>query len=175
MTFEFKILDSIQELHTPILTGIMRIASKLGDMGFVWILLAVILLLFPKTRKAGVLVTAALILDVITCNVILKPLIARTRPYDVNTAIELLIAAPKDFSFPSGHTAASFASVSALWFAGKKKLWVPALVLAVLIACSRMYFYVHYPTDVLCGALLGTGCGYMAYKLLEKRLAKQAS
>lgn len=166
MAFEFEILNFFQELHTPVLTWIMRAASRLGDAGFIWILLAVILLLIPKTRKIGMLVSVALILDVITCNLILKPLVARTRPYDVNTAIELLIAAPKDFSFPSGHTAASFAAVSALWFAKEKKFWIPALVLAVLIAFSRMYFYVHYPTDVLGGALLGILCGWMADKLL---------
>jgi len=166
MAFEFEILNFFQELHTPVLTWIMRAASRLGDVGFIWILLAVILLLIPKTRKIGMLVSVALILDVITCNLILKPLVARTRPYDVNTAIELLIAAPKDFSFPSGHTAASFAAVSALWFAKEKKFWIPALVLAVLIAFSRMYFYVHYPTDVLGGALLGILCGWMADKLL---------
>lgn len=166
MAFEFEILNFFQELHTPVLTWIMRAASRLGDAGFIWILLAVILLLIPKTRKIGMLVSVALILDVITCNLILKPLVARTRPYDVNTAIELLIAAPKDFSFPSGHTAASFAAVSALWFTKEKKFWIPALVLAVLIAFSRMYFYVHYPTDVLGGALLGIFCGWMADKLL---------
>lgn len=123
-----------------------------------------------KDTQAGDLVTIALALDVLTCNVILKPLIARTRPYDINTAIDLLIAAPKDFSFPSGHTASSFAAAAALWFGGKKKLAVPALALAVLIAFSRMYFYVHYPTDVLCGAILGMLCGYMAYKLLGNRM-----
>lgn len=167
MPFEFEILDFFQTLHTPIRTKIMKIASGLGDAGMIWILLTVILLLIPRTRKAGVLVAGALILDVITCNLILKPTIARVRPYDVNTAIELLIRAPRDFSFPSGHTAASFAFVAALWFAGEKKLWIPAFILAVFIAISRMYFYVHYPTDVLGGALLGIACGYVSYKALQ--------
>lgn len=174
MAFEFEILDFFQQIHTPVLTAIMKAASKLGDMGLVWIVLAAILLMIPKTRKLGILVTIALALDVLTCNVILKPLVARTRPYDINTAIDLLIAAPKDFSFPSGHTASSFAAAAAVWFGGKKKLAVPALVLAVLIAFSRMYFYVHYPTDVLCGAILGMLCGYMAYKLLGNRMGLEA-
>lgn len=126
--------------------------------------------MIPKTRKVGILVSVALLLDVLTCNVILKPLIARTRPYDVNTAVELLIRAPRDYSFPSGHTAASFAAAAALWFADKKKLAIPALVLAVLIAFSRMYFYVHYPTDVLGGAILGMVCGWLSYKLLSKKM-----
>lgn len=175
MAFEFEILDWFQQLHTPILTWIMKLASRLGDAGFIWVLLAVILLFVPRTRKVGVMVTVALILDMITCNMILKPLVARTRPYDVNTAIELLIRAPKDFSFPSGHTAASFAAVSALGFAKEEKLWIPSLVLAVLIGISRMYFYVHYPTDVLAGMLLGILCGWAAAKVvsyLKKRKEK---
>lgn len=173
MTFEFEILDWFQQLHTPVLTRIMKFASRLGDAGFIWILLGVILLLIPKTRKVGALVTVALILDVVTCNMLLKPLVARTRPYDVNTSIELLVRAPKDFSFPSGHTAASFAAFAALWFAKEKKLWVPALVLAVLIAISRMYFYVHYPTDVLAGVLLGIFCGWAAAKIVSCREKKK--
>lgn len=170
MPFEFEFLDFIQTMHTPLITKIMKAASKLGDAGFIWILLAAVLLTIPKTRKVGILVSVALLLDVLTCNVILKPLIARTRPYDVNTAVELLIRAPRDYSFPSGHTAASFAAAAALWFADKKKLAIPALVLAVLIAFSRMYFYVHYPTDVLGGAILGMVCGWLSCKLLGLKM-----
>lgn len=170
MLFEFEFLDFLQTMHTPLITKIMKAASKLGDAGFIWILLAAVLLMIPKTRKVGILVSVALLLDVLTCNVILKPLIARTRPYDVNTAVELLIRAPRDYSFPSGHTAASFAAAAALWFADKKKLAIPALVLAVLIAFSRMYFYVHYPTDVLGGAILGMVCGWLSYKLLSQKM-----
>lgn len=170
MAFEFEFLDFLQTMHTPLITKIMKAASKLGDAGFIWILLAGVLLMIPKTRKVGILVSVALLLDVLTCNVILKPLIARTRPYDVNTAVELLIRAPRDYSFPSGHTAASFAAAAALWFADKKKLAIPALVLAVLIAFSRMYFYVHYPTDVLGGAILGMVCGWLSCKLLGQKM-----
>lgn len=170
MAFEFEFLDFLQTMHTPLITKIMKAASKLGDAGFIWILLTGVLLMIPKTRKVGILVSVALLLDVLTCNVILKPLIARTRPYDVNTAVELLIRAPRDYSFPSGHTAASFAAAAALWFADKKKIAIPALVLAVLIAFSRMYFYVHYPTDVLGGAILGMVCGWLSYKLLSQKM-----
>lgn len=170
MPFEFEFLDFLQTMHTPLITKIMKAASKLGDAGFIWILLTGVLLMIPKTRKVGILVSVALLLDVLTCNVILKPLIARTRPYDVNTAVELLIRAPRDYSFPSGHTAASFAAAAALWFADKKKLAIPALVLAVLIAFSRMYFYVHYPTDVLGGAILGMVCGWLSYKLQSQKM-----
>ena len=137
---EIQILNWLQSLHTPILDKIMQLITHLGDMGIIWIILTIVMLLIPKTRKSGVIMAVALIVDVILCNVILKNLIARVRPYDVNTAVQVLVAKPKDFSFPSGHTAASFASVTALYLAGEKKLWKIALVLAVLIAFSRLYF-----------------------------------
>ena len=155
MGIEIQFLDWLQTLHSPIVDKIMLGITRLGDAGIFWIVLAVILLLLPKTRKSGLIVAVALCIDVIVCNGILKNLFARTRPFDVNEAVQLLITAPKDFSFPSGHTAASFAAVAALYFAGEKKLWKVSLVLAVLIAFSRMYLYVHYPTDILGGVLVG--------------------
>lgn len=107
------------------------------------------------------------------CNVILKPLVARIRPYDVNTAVQLLVSKPVDYSFPTGHTAASFASVVALFMAGERKLWKTALVLAVLIAFSRLYLYVHYPTDVLGGLILGLIAGYLGSRLILWLMAKR--
>ena len=152
---EIQILNWLQSLHTPILDKIMQLITHLGDMGIIWIILTIVMILIPKTRKSGVIMATALIVDVILCNVILKNLIARVRPYDVNTAVQVLVAKPKDFSFPSGHTAASFASVTALYLAGEKKLWKGACVLAVLIAFSRLYLFVHFPSDVLFGLLSG--------------------
>ena len=90
---------------------------------------------------------------------------ARIRPFDVNTAIQLIIAKPQDYSFPSGHTAASVTSVVALYLAGEKRLWKIALILTCFIAFSRMYLYVHYPTDVLGGAVVGVISGYIGYKV----------
>ena len=116
---------------------------------------------------------AALIMDLLICNVAVKNLVARTRPYDVNTSVQLLVAKLHDYSFPSGHTAASFASVTALYLAGEKKLWKPALVLAVLIAFSRLYLYVHYPTDVLGGLILGLIAGYLGSRLILWLMAKR--
>lgn len=111
----------------------------------------------------------ALVFDVILCNGILKNAVARTRPFDVNTGISLLVKKPTDYSFPSGHTAASFAAVTVLFFA-KEKYRYPALVLAVLIAFSRLYLYVHYPTDILGGILVGILCGVIAYLITKKKL-----
>ena len=135
MGIELQFLNLIQEIRTTFLDVFMSNVTKLGNVGFIWILLTIILLVIPKTRKSGVILAAALIVDLILCNVILKPLVARIRPFDVNTAIQLIIA------------------------------WKAALVLACLIAFSRMYLYVHYPTDVLGGAVVGVISGYIGYKV----------
>lgn len=165
---ELRFLDFLQTIHTPLLDKILAFITSLGNAGIVWIVLAVVLLILPKTRKTGIIVAAALLMDLILCNLILKNLVARVRPYDVNTAIAILIKKPLDFSFPSGHTAASFAAMTALFLAKMKKAWIAALVLAVLIAFSRLYFYVHYPTDVLGGAIVGILSGIIGYAIVEK-------
>jgi len=164
LSFDFTILNFIYDhCRNGLLDILMPIITKLGSGGMIWIALAVILLISRKYRIAGAAMLLALALDVVVCNIILKPLVARIRPCDVNTAVQLLIARPTDYSFPSGHTAASFAATFALYFS-HKKLWIPALVLAVLIAFSRLYLYVHYPTDVLAGAMIGIIIGYLGFR-----------
>lgn len=165
---ELRFLDFLQTIHTPLLDKILAFITSLGNVGIIWIVLAVVLLILPKTRKTGIIVAAALLMDLVLCNLILKNLVARMRPYDVNTAIAILIKKPLDFSFPSGHTAASFAAMTALFLAKMKKAWIAALILAVLIAFSRLYFYVHYPTDVLGGAVVGILSGIIGYAIVEK-------
>ena len=162
MVFELQFLDWLQTLQTPILNEIMKAVTHLGDAGALWIILAAVLLAFPKTRKSGAIVAAALIVDLVLCNGILKNIFARTRP------ISLLITAPKDFSFPSGHTAASFTAVAALYFAGEKKLWKISCAVAVLIAFSRMYLYVHYPTDILGGIIVGIVSGLVGAYIIKR-------
>lgn len=160
-SFEFALLDWIQgNLRNPVMDLLMPAVTTLGNGGLIWIALAGILLLIPRYWKAGVAVLAGLALEVICCNLVLKPLIVRVRPCDVNTAVQLLVARPDDFSFPSGHTGASFAAVTALYADGNR-LWIPALLLAALISFSRLYLYVHYPTDVLAGILLGAAAGWL--------------
>ena len=167
LSFEFAVLDRIQaDLKGPVMDLLMPAVSALGSGGLVWLLLAGLLLLLPKHRRLGAAVLAGLALEVVCCNLVLKPLVARIRPCDVNTAVQLLIARPDDFSFPSGHTGASFAAVSAL-FAGRSRLWIPAAVLAGRIAFSRLYLYVHYPSDVLPGAALGAMAGHLGTKLAQ--------
>ena len=165
---ELQVLDALQTIHNPVLDTLMCAITRLGDAGIFWILLCMVLLILPKTRRSGVILMAALLVDLVICNGILKPLVHRIRPFDVKTGIELLVKRPIDFSFPSGHTAASFASVMALYLAGEKKLWISSLGLAVLIAFSRLYLYVHYPTDVLGGVVIGVMAGALGYWLVKK-------
>lgn len=171
--FDLPILDWIAEnLWNPFLDAVMPYVTLLGDAGIFWIACAVALLCFPKHRKTGLAMGAALIIGLLICNVTLKPLVARIRPYDYKLAhfgqeIQLLVSKQHDFSFPSGHTIASFEAATVLMIRNKK-LGVPALVLAVLIAFSRLYLYVHYPTDVLVSVVLGIGIAFLGNFLVEK-------
>lgn len=167
MKFDFYILDFIQDhLSNSFFDFLMPALTSLGNNGTIWIILAIILLIIPKTRKTGAVMAVSLIIEALICNIILKPLVARERPF-ANKDIELLIPKPKDYSFPSGHTGASFASVGALFFSGSE-IWIPSFILALLIAFSRLYLYVHYPTDVLAGILLGILSGYAGYIIVKK-------
>lgn len=156
---DFTVLDWVQaHLRCGFLDTVMPIVTALGELGAVWILLCLLLLIRRDTRRAGVAMAIALALDVLFCNVILKNLIARPRPFALRPEVPLLIRPPAGFSFPSGHAAASFAGAGAMLFTKQRGRWI-ALVLAAAIALSRIYLYVHYPSDVVCGALLGLLCG----------------
>ncbi|MGP1486284.1 MAG: phosphatase PAP2 family protein [Peptostreptococcus stomatis] len=169
MNFDMAILDLIQSnIRTGFMDAIMPFITQLGDAGLIWIILSIGLIIPKKTRKIGFVMIIALILNGIICNIILKPMLARIRPFDVNTAIKLLINKPRDFSFPSGHTSASFTAASVLFFR-KSKLFVPSLVLAFLISFSRLYLYVHYPSDVLAGLVLGVLCGYIGHRAVASK------
>ena len=169
MNFDMAILDVIQSnIRTSFMDAIMHFITQLGDAGLIWIILSIGLIIPKKTRKIGFVMIIALILNGIICNIILKPMLARIRPFDVNTAIKLLINKPRDFSFPSGHTSASFMAASVLFFR-KSKLFVPSLVLAFLISFSRLYLYVHYPSDVLAGLVLGVLCGYIGHRAVASK------
>ena len=163
MGIELQFLNLIQEIRTTFLDVFMSNVTKLGNVGFIWILLTIILLVIPKTRKSGVILAAALIVDLILCNVILKPLVARIRPFDVNTAIQLIIAKPQDYSFPSGHSMLSMAFYGYLiyliykYVENKYIKWSLICLLSclvILIGTSRIYLGVHYTSDVLGGFLI---------------------
>ena len=160
VSFDLPILDWIQaNLQSSFMDSFMPIITLLGDAGIFWIAWAVLLLLFPKTRKTGLGMGFALIMGLLICNLFLKPLIARPRPYafqetEFGVMIKLLIERQHDFAFPSGHTIASFEAATVL-LKNSKKMGIPAMILAVIIAFSRLYLYVHYPTDVLFSVFAG--------------------
>ncbi|MCI9608785.1 MAG: phosphatase PAP2 family protein [Oscillibacter sp.] len=171
MELELAILDWIQlHLRCGFLDWLMPFVSGLSNHGEVWILFAALLLLIR--RAYGLSAAGALALDLIACNMILKPLIGRIRPFAFRPELPLLVSPPGDASFPSGHTAAAFAVVFALKTAGSS-LWRPALVLAAVTAFSRLYLYVHWPTDVLGGILLGAAVGWAGAKLAGEFLKKR--
>ena len=171
--FDLPILDWIMaNLWCPFLDAVMPVITVLGDAGIFWIALAAVFLLIPKHRKMGLSMGVALIMGVVICNMILKPVVGRIRPYDYQLeffqkTIPLLIERQHDFSFPSGHTIASFEAAVAMLICNKK-LGIPAMILAVLIAFSRMYLYVHYPTDVIASVILGTGLAFLGVFLVNK-------
>ena len=172
-TLELEILNWIQShLRCGILDAAMPAVSWICNHGEVWILLAAVLLAIPKTRKAGACLACGLAVDLLLCNLWLKPWIGRVRPFAVNPDVKLLIAPPMDASFPSGHTASSFAAVFALLTA-RSPLWKPSLALAIGIAFSRLYLYAHWPTDILGGILVGALAGWLGAKLVQRVTEKR--
>lgn len=165
------VLFGVEALHCPALNWLMGLFTTLGEKGIVWIALGLALLCFKKTRRAGIAVLLALILGALMCNVTLKPLIARPRPFAAYPDIVLMIKQPGEFSFPSGHTVSSFAAAVAVLL-HDRRIGIPTAVLAVLVAFSRLYFQVHYLTDVLAGILIGALAGVIAW-LLVKLAAKK--
>lgn len=169
---EFEILYAINNFHNPILDKIMVAITILGDSGLIWIASAVCMLFIKKTRKCGVLMLVSMGIGLILGNGILKNLIARERPCWIDSSIALLIPTPHDFSFPSGHTLASFEATVMIYLHNKK--WGKiSVVLATLIAFSRMYLFVHFPTDIICGAILGTIISILVHNAYEKIKSKR--
>lgn len=164
---EFDILYTIDNLHNPVLDKIMVAITSLGNAGLIWIAIAVFLLFIKKTRKCGVLMLISMILGLIIGNGFLKNIIARDRPCWIDTSIPLLIPNPHDYSFPSGHTLASF-EAAVMIFLHNKKWGAISLMLALVIAFSRMYLFVHFPTDILGGMILGTVISLVVYYSYEK-------
>lgn len=166
---ELQILDWIQNMRSPILDKAMVCITSLGNLGAIWVLTAAVLLLRKKSRMHGVLLFIALGVSLIVGNFGIKPLVARMRPFELTGFSGLLIPPPRDCSFPSAHTMTAFASAAVL-FSMNRKMGIAAAGLAVLIAFSRLYLYVHFPTDILAGAVLGIGAGWVATHLIAPRM-----
>ncbi|WAW15740.1 phosphatase PAP2 family protein [Peptostreptococcus equinus] len=177
------ILNFIQEnLRTQFGDFIFPIITYMGSAGIVWILFALYKFFIIKDKKEAISMIISLLLVLIICLLIIKPSIARPRPFMENTQVRLLIKPPQDFSFPSGHTASSFAVVTVMYIF-KDKLRHIAMILAALISYSRLYLYVHYPSDVFFGLIFGVVFGFLAvlihyffsnrFKLVDKQKSKR--
>lgn len=168
---DVNILYFIQDnLRTPFLNEFMTHFTSLGNGGLIWITLTLLMLIYPKTRKVGACSAISIILCFLTVNLGIKNIVARTRPYDTYELVRCLIKPAVDYSFPSGHSAIAFATVVPIYFQLGKKWGIPALLAALLMAASRLYVCVHYPSDVICGMIFGSICAVVACKIIYPRL-----
>ena len=144
---------------------VMPYVTLIGEAGVFWILCALIMICFRATRKAGFVCALSMLIDFILCNVLIKNIVDRVRPDQLlwNAA---LIFLPSDASFPSGHTAISFAAAAAI-FTQNKKIGIFALIIAALVGFSRLYLCVHWLSDVIFGALLGSICAVTAHFMIK--------
>lgn len=169
------VVDFMVGIQNSFLSFIFNFFTIISEKGLVWIALGIVLVAFKKTRKIGICYAISLAVAFSLSELVIKDLVCRERPFIQNEALKLLISAPDGYSFPSSHSASSFASAVAL-FMHNKKYGTIALVGAFLIAFSRLYFTVHYFTDVFCGILLGTAVAvtvYLIFRKIENR-TKQA-
>ncbi|WP_297520712.1 phosphatase PAP2 family protein [uncultured Clostridium sp.] len=169
--FDASSMYAIQELHNPILNFIMIFFTKIGDLGAIWLLIGFIFFFFKKLRKVGILIYLSQLLNIIVIT-ILKDLIQRPRPFLTLTNLHPLISLPTSYSFPSGHASSAFAG--ALIIAYMLKKWaIPAYITAILIAFSRVYVGVHYPSDIIIGSILGTISSVIIIVFYKKFLSKK--
>lgn len=194
MSWDAGFLLYIQEyIRSDFLNPIMKVLTHSGDKGILLIVLILAFLIIPRTRAIGIMSTISIVIEALLNNVLLKNLIARTRPYDEIEGLINLVGRQSDYSFPSGHTGAAFAVAGAMLVValfglpmiektGEFKREDPSLTFklvsvilimyATLLAFSRMYVGVHYPTDVLCGLLLGLGTSAVAYLIYQVAIKK---
>lgn len=178
---ELELLHALQGLHSDILDEVVLFITSLGNSGILWIITGLLLLLVPAVGKEskehlhsrrimGVNVLLSLILGLIFGNILLKNIVKRPRPFQVDTSVVPLIT-PGEYSFPSGHTTSSFAAACSIYL-HNKKAGIAAFAMAAVIAFTRLYLFVHYPTDILGGIVLGILCANGAnwlLKLFQKR------
>lgn len=163
-----RILLFLQErIRNPVLTPILTGITMLGNAGAIWIGITIVLCIFKKTRRIGIICVCSIVISFLINNLILKNLVGRIRPYEVITGLQLLVAKPIDASFPSGHTSSSFSVAWVLLRNMPKRYGILFVVLAAVIGFSRLYLGVHYPTDVLIGMISGSGCAYLAEFLIK--------
>lgn len=172
MAFDWGILHWIQNtIACPFLDAVVPKLTMLGNAGIIWILAGLALLCSKKYRRQGALVLMGLLAGLLVGNIVLKNLVARPRPCWLDPSVRLLIVSPTDYSFPSGHTLSSTIAATILTKTDRR-FGYAAIPLAVLIALSRLYLYVHFPSDVLIAALLGLLIGELTFRYGGRLLDK---
>ncbi len=195
--FDGNLLIGIQHaLNADWLTPIMKLITYMGEAGIFWIILCLVLIIFRKTRRLGIICSLSLLFTFIICNLILKPTVDRVRPWVTFQMVNAMLPPPGDASFPSGHSANSMGPAWALFLAtmpvktgagrsydgvrclGWKgegasprmmhRIGIAAVVLAILIGISRLYLGMHYPSDVVCGLLIGMIVATVVYGVILK-------
>ena len=154
-----RVLEKIGKIHKPVLNKIMIVASRSANIGFIWWMVCIPFLVHPDWRLTGLNFALALAIAHLMGEIIIKHIVKRVRPCHNLGDDEQLIARPRFYSFPSGHTTASFAVVGVALLRCRLITFLPILVLAILIGFSRIYLRVHYLTDVIAGMILGLCCG----------------
>lgn len=177
MAWEFEFLDFIrQHFSNSFADKFMVFVTHCGDKGYIWIAAALIMCASRKYRRCGITLLFGLLAGVLIGNIVLKNLICRDRPCWIREIDDLLLAVPKDYSFPSGHTLSSFLAATVI-VRRHRRLGIAAFTAAALIAFSRMYLYVHFPTDIIGGAVVGSAIGlsvdFLADKILSRNKTKK--
>jgi len=188
VNIDVAVYSFIDKIASPALDGIFTFITHLGDTpGIIWFVLGIILLIPKKTRKLGILMFAGLAFSSLINNVVLKEIIDRPRPYNVDPSVWTnagyeyvwpgLIKQSSSWSFPSGHTSTSIGAAFALLLGCRKKhlaIGIPAFILSLAIGFSRIYVKVHYPTDVIAGALVGLIAAVAIYLIFDLLVFKKA-
>lgn len=173
MDTEYAILNYIQENYKSLMfDNITRVLAYLGSMSMIWVVLTIICLIVKKYRRVGISLAANFIFNAVAANVIIKTIVARPRPCTLNTTVELITKVPFDASFPSGHTLYAFGAATII-FIYNKWLGILAYIFAIIMGLSRMYAYVHFPTDVLFGAIFGILFAITSYILEQMIFGKK--
>lgn len=168
-----------QNVRCALLDPFMKLYTQLGNTGMLFIVLGLVLLLFKQTRKAGLSALCAMLIGLVVVNFTIKPLVARARPWLVIENFVNLVPEHDPNSFPSGHTNAAFAFAIAVCLSAPKRwMKITAVCLAAVMGLSRLYVGVHFPSDVLAGAVVGSLCGLLGAFVVKKaweRLSRRTS
>ncbi len=170
---DWNILYYIQDnLTGPVMDTVMPMITRLGDKGFIWFLISFIMICQRKYRMHGIMLFIAIMIGVVIGNGFMKNFFERPRPTWLDPSVQLLIDTPHDYSFPSGHTLASFIAATYLLLI-RSRIGIISMILAILIGFSRLYLFVHFPSDVLMSVILGITIAFVSYKFIYPFLARK--